>query len=355
MTKGSPEDINASSNNLDLDVLNLTVSNPGYRLDQELSDQIQDVSRSQIQKWIKTGLVQVNGQVVVKPNRRLEGNEEIAVSIPEPKAQPLAAEPMDLDIVFECDDLVVVNKPAGLVVHPGAGHSGGTLINGLIARYPQLATVTGTRRPGIVHRLDKGTSGLMVVALTERALLNLKKQFQDRRVEKVYITLLEGGLTDDEGVIHAPIGRSRRDRKRMAVVSGARPASTAFRVLERLENYTLAVAFPLTGRTHQIRVHFSSRGQPLMGDKTYGRRKQRTSLKRPFLHAFRLAFSMPETGENVSFTAPIPNDLLHQIRLLNSEWTEVLGNAILNPDQIRVGKWWLAPELGETGGTNGLY
>jgi 23S rRNA pseudouridine1911/1915/1917 synthase len=288
----------------------------GERLDRTLADLLPNVSRAHIQRLIKEGEVTVDGQMVTKPSTRLEGEATLTIHIPAAEPQPLVAERIPLDIIYQDDEIIVVNKPAGMVVHPAAGHADGTLVNALLAHAPQLALVGGTRRPGIVHRLDKDTSGLIVVALTEAARLSLKAQFQERTVHKRYLALVEGVLSPEEGVIDAPIGRSKHRRRRMAVTRDGREAQTEYHTLQVFDNHTLIEVVPRTGRTHQIRVHFASIGHPLAGDQVYGWRKRTVPLKRHFLHACQLSFALPGSGRVFTFDAPLPNDLAHVLSWL---------------------------------------
>ena len=290
------------------------------RLDRVLAAHRLDLSRAHIQRLIKEGRVTVDGQEIVKPSYRLEGGERITLDVPAPEPQELVAEAIPVPIIFQNEDVLVVNKPAGMVVHPAAGHESGTLVNALLAVAPQLALVGGTRRPGIVHRLDKDTSGIIVIALREPVRLALKKQFQDRLIRKRYLALVEGKINPPEGIIDAPIGRSKHRRKRMAVVADGREAQSEYHTLETLSAYSLVEVYPKTGRTHQIRVHMASIGHPLAGDTTYGRRKSSLPLHRQFLHAFQLTLRLPGADEEVCFTAPLPNDLKHVLRHLQSEW-----------------------------------
>jgi 23S rRNA pseudouridine1911/1915/1917 synthase len=228
---------------------------------------------------------------------------------PAPEALPLA-------VIYEDDALLVVNKPAGMVVHPAPGHPGGTLVNALLARYPTLAG-SGDDRPGIVHRLDRDTSGVIVIAKSEQVRCALQKQFQGRSVHKAYVALLYGHLEPARGRIEAPLGRDPHHRQRMAVLPGGREAATEYRVVEHLVlhsgpaagDYTLVEALPQTGRTHQIRVHLASIGHPVVGDRVYGRRKARLPAPRQFLHASRLEIQHPVTGRRMEFEAPLPPDL----------------------------------------------
>jgi 23S rRNA pseudouridine1911/1915/1917 synthase len=229
------------------------------------------------------------------------------VRIPPP--QPLDVEPeaIPLRIVYEDQDLLVVDKPAGLTVHPAPGHRSHTLVNALLAHCRDLSGVGGVLRPGIVHRLDRDTSGLLLVAKNDRAHAGLSKQLKERTVEKRYLALVRGRLEQREGVIEGAIGRDPRNRKRMAIVEGGRPARTAYRVREHLEGMTLVEVAPSTGRTHQIRVHFAAAGHPIVGDALYG--KPSALVGRQFLHAYRLAFRHPRDGRSLAFESPLPADL----------------------------------------------
>lgn len=296
------------------------------RLDRWLADNLPDHSRSAIQRWIKEGRVLINGQPA-RANQRLSVGDQVSLDIPQsPVPTALQAQDIPIDILYEDADVIVVNKPTGLVVHPAPGHAEGTLVNAILHHVPDLEGIGGEIRPGIVHRLDKDTSGVMVVAKHDHALRNLQEQFKDRKVEKNYIALVEGKISEDHGRIIGPVGRDQRDRKRMAVILGeknsnrtARPAVTEFKVLARysipLNNdlgkgtFTLVQAHPITGRTHQIRVHFAWQGHPLVGDPIYGLKRQRLSLPRLFLHAVKLTFRLPSTGEMMEFSAPLPLEL----------------------------------------------
>jgi 23S rRNA pseudouridine1911/1915/1917 synthase len=232
----------------------------------------------------------------------------------------LAPEAIPLDIVYEDADLIVVNKPAGLVVHPAAGHAHGTLVHAILARCPDLAGIGGALRPGIVHRLDRDTSGLIVIAKNDAAQFALQRQFKNRTVEKVYLALVEGIPHQLHGRIEAPIGRDPRHRQRMAVVAhGGRPAQTDYRVVEVLGHHALIEVRPRTGRTHQIRVHLASLGYPVAGDRVYGRQRRLPALSRQFLHAWRLTLDLPSTGERRTFAASLPPDLRAVLRDLGSQ------------------------------------
>lgn len=289
-------------------VIELHVSQAGQRIDKYIAVEVSDLSRSLVQKLIEEGLVTVNG-AVTKASYRIGTGDDILIRVPPPKEVELVAEPIPLDIVYEDQDVIVVNKPAGMVVHPAYGHRSGTLVNAVLAHCPELAGLNGTQRPGIVHRLDKDTSGLIVVAKNKATKQSLQRQFKRREVEKLYLVLVERRLEPERGIIEAPIGRDPKRRKRMAVVSGGREARTEYQVLERFPRHTLVEVKPKTGRTHQVRVHFSSIGHPVAGDRIYGFRKQRLELKRQFLHAQTLGFKLPSSGRYVEFTAELPGDL----------------------------------------------
>jgi len=277
----------------------------GQRLDRYLADHIPSLSRSQVEALIRERRVTVDG-IFVKAGHRLRGDEVIEVSLPpEGPAQP-APEPLPLNILYEDEALLVVDKPAGMVVHPAPGHEGGTLVNALLARRPELSLLD---RAGIVHRLDRYTSGVLLVAKTERVRQALQYQFRSRRVHKVYLALVEGQLTPKEGRIEAPLGRDPRHRQRVAVVADGRPASTAYKVREYFEHFTLLEVRPETGRTHQVRVHLSAIGHPVVGDSVYGRRRAPFGLRRYFLHAWRLGFIHPTREEWLEVEADLPLEL----------------------------------------------
>ena len=295
--------------------LRLTVSEGGERVDKYVAGEVPSLSRSQVQELIARGLVTVNG-IEVKPSQRLKEGDSVGVIVPPVEEVELVPERIPLRVVYEDEDLVVVDKPPGLVVHPAAGHRSGTLLNALLARYPDLP-LDEEKRPGIVHRLDKDTSGLIVVARSHDAREHLQAQFKAREVLKVYLSLVEGVVEPRNGVIDASIGRDTRDRKRMAVVpSGGRLAVTEFRVLERLGEYTLLEARPRTGRTHQVRVHLAFLGHPVVGDSVYGHRTRRLAMERQFLHAHRLTFRHPSSGREVELVSELPADLERVLEML---------------------------------------
>jgi 23S rRNA pseudouridine1911/1915/1917 synthase len=288
--------------------IRLTVTEGPERVDKYVAREVASVSRSQVQDLIARGLVTVNGSEV-KASQRLGPGDVVQVIVPPCEEAELVAEHMPLRIVYEDGDLVVVDKPPGLVVHPAPGHEGGTLVNALLARYPDLP-MDQEGRPGIVHRLDKDTSGLIVVARSEEVRRALQAQFKAGEVLKVYLSLVEGSVEPRNGIIDAAIGRDARNRKRMAVVrTGGRRAVTEYRVLEHLDGHSLLELRPQTGRTHQVRVHLAFIGHPVVGDSVYGRRKQRLRIGRQFLHAHRLAFQHPSSGRRMEFVSDLPADL----------------------------------------------
>jgi 23S rRNA pseudouridine1911/1915/1917 synthase len=249
-----------------------------------------------------------------KVSQKLNTGDKISFSLPHPEPISLAAEPIPLNIVYEDNDLVVLNKPAGLTVHPAPGHTSHTLVNAMLAHCPDLAKFGDSLRPGIVHRLDKDTSGLMVIAKNSPTQQNLINQFKTRSVSKGYLVLVKGKLTPTRGIIEAPIGRHPANRKLMAVVTSGRQARTGYRVKEYLDNYTLLEVTLETGRTHQIRVHLSAIGYPVVGDPVYGVKS--AHLKRQFVHAYRLGFHIPSSGEFKEFTCELPQDLKQALELI---------------------------------------
>ncbi len=291
----------------------------GGRLDRLLAARLPDLSRAYIQSLIAAGRVQVDGRPR-KPSYRLSGGERIEVVIPPPAPADLQPEPIPLAIVYEDGDVIVIDKPAGLVVHPAPGHERGTLVNAVLAHAPEVR-LNGSTRPGIVHRIDKDTSGLLVVAKHERALAALAAEFEERRALKEYLALLDGEVEPDEGVIDAPIARDPNNRQRMAVIRGGRPAVSRFTVLERFAQHTYAAVRIETGRTHQIRVHCAFIGHPVIGDPLYGRGPKSVAgvpLGRQFLHAARLGLHLPG-GEWREFTSPLPPDLAAVLDALRAE------------------------------------
>jgi 23S rRNA pseudouridine1911/1915/1917 synthase len=284
----------------------LKVDAPAYRLDKYLSQHFSDLSRARLQKLIEEGNVLVNKKSV-RASHPLKSGDLVSVVLPQETTSAPAPQPIPLDIVYEDKDIIVVNKPAGLTVHPAPGHEQNTLVNAILSRYPDMASFSGSDRPGIVHRLDKDTSGLIVIARNKKTQEELIKNFKSREVKKVYITLVKGKLEPEHGVIDAPIGRHPVHRQRMAVVSDGREAKTVYRVVRYLDSYTLLEVMPQTGRTHQIRVHLAAIGFPVVGDRVYGVKSP--FLKRQFLHAYKLGFNLPSSGAYREFTADLPDDL----------------------------------------------
>jgi 23S rRNA pseudouridine1911/1915/1917 synthase len=280
----------------------------GERLDALLAARIPDLSRSRAAALIREGHVTVNGEAVKPSYRTLEGDLVQAVVV---KQAGLSAspEPIPLTVVYEDADLAVIDKPAGLVVHPAPGHPGGTLANALAARYPSTPSLGAEERPGIVHRLDRDTSGLMVVALSPRGQSSLQEQIASRAASRRYLALVGGRMKPAQGTIDVPIGRDRADRKRMAIHGvAAREARTSYRVVQEFPGFSLLEASLHTGRTHQIRVHLAGVGHAIVGDDTYGGPRF-PHLHRQFLHAYRLAFDSPSNGERLEFESALPSDL----------------------------------------------
>jgi 23S rRNA pseudouridine1911/1915/1917 synthase len=287
-------------------IFSFLVEIPGIRLDKYVAEKCPELSRTHAQKLIADAYVKVNGQVA-KSSLNLYEGDRVLITIPPPPPSPLTPEAIPLKIVYEDADLLVVDKPAGLIVHPSPGHPSHTLINAVIAHFPRLVEISDSLRPGIVHRLDRDTSGLVLIAKRSIAQMNLINQFKVRTVVKAYLTLVKGRLVPEDGIIEAPIGRDPRNRKRMAVVSGGKDARTRYHVVRYLGGCTLLEVRPETGRTHQIRVHLSAIGFPVMGDKVYG--VKLSYLPRQFLHACRLGFNLPSTDEYVEFKSELPVDL----------------------------------------------
>lgn len=296
----------------------------GQRLDRFLADQLKDVSRTHVQALIDEGRVLVDGRAK-KPSYKLEAGETVVVKIPPPPPPGVEAENIPLDILYEDADVAVVNKPAGMIVHPGAGADSGTLVAALLYRFgggKGLSTVGGPLRPGIVHRIDKGTSGALLIARTDMAHLKLVEDFRERRVEKTYVALLHGKLKGESGRIELPIARDLRRRSRMtARRREGREARTDWQMQLRLGNFSLIKADLHTGRTHQIRVHFSALGCPVVGDTVYGAPRQERvgselmpALERNFLHAARIAFTHPRSGKRIECRAPLARELADYVQ-----------------------------------------
>jgi len=291
-----------------LKAYNLVVDKQGARLDKYVSEKYPELSRTQTQKLISDGFIKVNDRVA-KAGLRLNAGDRLTISLPPAAPSSLLPEAIPLNIIYEDDDLLVIDKPPGLAVHPAPGHPTHTLANAILSHLSSLPDTGDWRRPGIVHRLDKDTSGVMVVAKNSTAHLNLTDQFKARSVVKAYLVLVKGHLTPEDGIIEAPIGRDRRHRERMAVVAEdkGREARTEYHVIDYMGDYTLLEVRPETGRTHQIRVHLGAIGYPVVGDKVYGVKSPH--LSRQFVHASRLGFILPSTGKYVEFTSELPPDL----------------------------------------------
>lgn len=306
----------------------LLVTESGARLDRYISDHLPELSRAMAQRLIDNAQILVNG-VARKASYKVQAGEAITLNLPPPAPATPRAEKIPLDILYEDDDVIVVNKPAGMVVHPAAGHSEGTLVNAILAHCPTL-NVGGVERPGIVHRLDSETSGIIVVAKNDTAMRDLQAQFKSRRVHKIYLALVDGIVKPPRGKIDAPIGRDPKHRQKMAVVTRGvrREAITDYRTLASFDSpafrsgrYTLVQVEPRTGRTHQIRVHLAFLGFPVVGDALYGKQKNAFGLTRQFLHAWKISFALPRDGREVSFVAPLPAELRRSLEELGFNWT----------------------------------
>ncbi|MBY0144550.1 RluA family pseudouridine synthase [Neobacillus niacini] len=287
----------------------------GDRIDKVISTLDEDWSRTQVQQWIKDGNVLVNGQKI-KTNYKCSINDEIEISIPDPELLDVIPEEMNLDIYFEDRDVLVVNKPSGMVVHPAPGHLTGTLVNGLMAHCKDLSGINGVLRPGIVHRIDKDTSGLLMVAKNDMAHEKLVNQLVEKTVTRKYRAIVHGVIPHDFGTIDAPLGRDIRDRQSMTVVDNGKHAVTHFHVIERFKDFTFVECQLETGRTHQIRVHMKYIGYPLAGDPKYGPKKT-LDINGQALHAGILGFNHPRTNEYLEFEAPLPEEfeeVLEQLR-----------------------------------------
>jgi 23S rRNA pseudouridine1911/1915/1917 synthase len=287
-------------------VYSFVVDKAGTRLDKYVGEKCLELSRTHAQRLIADGCIMVNGGTA-KASLKLNAGDRVDISIPPtPPSTPLP-EAIPLNIPYEDDDLLVIDKPAGLTIHPAPGYPSHTLVNAVLSHVPNLPETDDSLRPGIVHRLDKDASGVMVVAKNSEAQLHLIDQFKSRSVVKVYLVLVKGQLIPDDGVIEAPIGRDPRNRKRVAVVAEGRDARTNYHVFKHTGAYTLLEVRPETGRTHQIRVHLAAIGYPVVGDKIYGVKS--SQVPRLFLHACRLGFKLPSTGEYKEFTSELPPDL----------------------------------------------
>ncbi|OBR64971.1 RNA pseudouridine synthase [Paenibacillus oryzae] len=294
----------------------------GDRIDKYIVDRLEEegeggISRTQVQEWIKSGAVSVNGRLV-KANYKLTLGDQVQVDVPAAEEPEIVAEDIPLDIVYEDSDVIVINKPRGMVVHPAPGHASGTVVNALMHHCKDLSGINGVLRPGIVHRIDKDTTGLLMAAKNDLAHVSLAEQLKEHSVSRTYIALVHGNMPHDQGTIDAPIGRDGQDRKLFAVTDrNSKEAVTHFTVLERLGDYTLLELKLETGRTHQIRVHMKYIGYPMAGDPVYGRSKT-VDLNGQALHAAELGFTHPRSGERLHFTASLPDDFQHVMLSLRS-------------------------------------
>lgn len=296
----------------------ITPEAAGERIDKHLVDALEaDVSRSQVQQWIKDGHVQVNGTTCKGSYKLVEG-DRIEVTIPEPEVLDARPEDISLSVVYEDSDVIVINKPRGMVVHPAPGHASGTVVNALLHHCKDLSGINGVLRPGIVHRIDKDTSGLLMAAKNDLAHGSLAAQLKDHSVTRRYLAVVHGNIPHDQGTVDAPIGRDAGDRKLFTVThKGSKHAVTHFAVLERFGDFSMLELKLETGRTHQIRVHMKYIGHPLVGDPAYGRPKDH-EMRGQALHAAVLGFVHPRTGEYLEFQAPMPEDMEQLLKRLRS-------------------------------------
>lgn len=290
----------------------IVVERKGDRLDRFLACKLPKLSRSRIQQLITEGFITVDG-LTTKASVRLKTAQVVVINIPTPAPSGLLPQPIPLNVIFNDPDIFVIDKPAGLPIHPGPGHPDKTIVNAVLALVPDLTGIGGTIRPGIVHRLDKNTSGLLIIAKNEDSHKEMSRQFKERLVMKSYLALVHGRPNPTEAIIDAPIGRHPKNRKRMAVVKNGKESTTSYRTLEQYDDLTLIEVKPASGRTHQIRVHMSAVGHPLFGDTVYG--KSHPTFNRHFLHANLIRFQLPSTGEYVELQSDLPSDL---VNILNS-------------------------------------
>ena len=292
--------------------------NKGIRLDAFIASNLENISRTNIKRLIEEGNITVNGNVP-KVSYKTQENDEIIVEIPEAKELDIKAQDIPVEVVYEDKDIIVVNKPKGLVVHPANGNWDGTLVNAIMAICKDsLSGIGGEIRPGIVHRLDKDTSGLLIIAKNDEAHLNMSNQIKDREVKKIYYALVRGVVPENEATINMPIGRSSKDRKKMAVTKDGKEAVTHFKVLERFRKYTLLEVKIDTGRTHQIRVHLSEIGYPVVGDEVYSNGKNEFGVHGQLLHAKSLDFKHPITGKPIHLEAELPEEFLEVLKTLRT-------------------------------------
>lgn len=278
----------------------------GKRLDIYIAENFNELSRTMIKKLIESNNILVNDKSE-KVSYKVQANDNISIDVPEAKETKLKAQEIPLDIIYEDNDIIVVNKPKGMVVHPANGNPDGTLVNAILAICKNsLSGIGGELRPGIVHRLDKDTSGLIIVAKNDKAHINMSEQIKERNVKKTYIALVRGNVPEEEATINMPIGRSTKDRKKMAVTKNGKQAITHFKVLKRYSKYTLLEIKIETGRTHQIRVHMAEIGYPVVGDAVYSNGKNEFGIEGQMLHAYKLKFMHPITNKHMELTAPLP-------------------------------------------------
>ena len=302
-----------------MDDITLIADCENERIDLYITKHVEDMSRNSVQKLIMEENIKVNGKTI-KSNYKLKRNDEIKIILPEPEALDIVPEDLDIKIVFEDDDVAIINKSQGVVVHPAPGHSSGTLVNGLMFHLKNLSSINGILRPGIVHRLDKNTSGLMIVAKNDKSHNYLAECLKEHSIYRIYYALVEGNVKEDQGIINAPLGRSDKDRKKRAVTSkNSKEAITNFLVVKRFVNYTLVKLKLETGRTHQIRVHMKYIGHPVVGDDVYGSKTNKFGLSGQLLHSKTLGFIHPTTKEYMEFDTELPNyftDVLNKLKEL---------------------------------------
>lgn len=301
------------------DILTVQIEKKG-RLDKVLADELADISRSQIQLLISQGRVEVNGEICELNKYKVTPGDTVCIELLEPEVVSMTPEDIPLDIIYEDSDLAVVNKPSGMVVHPAPGHASGTLVNALLYHLDDLSGINGELRPGIVHRLDKDTSGGLVIAKNDRAHQFLSEQLKDRSMKRVYMALVHGAFPNESGTIDAPLGRDAHDRKKYTVDKDGKEAITHFRVIENIGEYALVLAQLETGRTHQIRVHFKYIGHPVVGDEVYGPSNTLKGFGQ-YLHAYQLGFIHPTTKEYMEFTADLPAEFQKKIDELRGKYS----------------------------------
>ncbi len=290
-----------------MEVLEFKVESSSVRLDAFLNDRIESLSRNYAQKLIEEGKVTVNEKAVVKKNHKLKATDVVVIELPDPEVLDIVAEDIPIDVVYEDDDVMIINKPQGMVVHPAPGNYTGTLVNAIMYHTQNLSSINGIIRPGIVHRIDKNTSGLLMIAKNNIAHNSLAGQLKDHSSMREYMAIVHGNIKEDSGTINAPIARHPKNRLKNAVVQGGKEAVTHFFVEERFGQYTLLRLRLETGRTHQIRVHMAHIGHPLLGDDVYGPKKSKVKHEGQLLHAKKLGFVHPTTGEYVEFDSALPD------------------------------------------------